>query len=207
MSAYSTPDFLTVCQGGHAMEACFAGPALLQHMLAFEVALAHAQAELGIIPAAGGTQRLPRLVGLGRARDIIFTGRIVEAQRREIGIGMALGVPRPQLAVRPMLIGVQVAVLGTVAGLGVGYLVGTAFGNLLESLLPLPVHRTPFQVGVYLEAALLGIAIPESCGGNGMGLSELMILVEEVGRTVAPLPVLPALVEAAWLSTWSRVVA
>jgi hypothetical protein len=34
------------------MEACFAGPALLQHMLAFEVALAHAQAELGIIPAA-----------------------------------------------------------------------------------------------------------------------------------------------------------
>lgn len=52
MSAYSTPDFLTVCQGGHAMEACFAGPALLQHMLAFEVALAHAQAELGIIPAA-----------------------------------------------------------------------------------------------------------------------------------------------------------
>jgi putative ABC transport system permease protein len=86
--------------------------------------------------------------------------RIVEAQRREIGIGMALGVPRPQLAVRPMLIGVQVAVLGTIAGLGVGFLVGTAFGNLLESVLPLPVHRTPFQVGVYLEAALLGIAIP-----------------------------------------------
>ncbi len=86
--------------------------------------------------------------------------RIVEAQRREIGIGMALGVPRPQLAVRPMLIGVQVAVLGTVAGLGVGLLVGTAFGNLLESFLPLPVHRTPFQFGVYLQAALLGIAIP-----------------------------------------------
>jgi alkylation response protein AidB-like acyl-CoA dehydrogenase len=46
------------------------------------------------------------------------------------------------------------------------------------------------------KANLLGIAIPESCGGNGMGLSELMILVEEIGRTVAPLPVLPALVEA-----------
>ena len=86
--------------------------------------------------------------------------RIVEAQRREIGIGMALGVPRPQLAVRPMMIGVQVAVLGTVAGLGVGLLVGNAFGNLLESFLPLPDHRTPFQFGVYLQAALLGIAIP-----------------------------------------------
>jgi putative ABC transport system permease protein len=86
--------------------------------------------------------------------------RIVEAQRREIGIGMALGVPRRQLAVRPMLIGVQVAVLGTVAGLAVGFLVGKAFGNLLESFLPLPEHRRPFQYDVYLRAALLGIAIP-----------------------------------------------
>ena len=86
--------------------------------------------------------------------------RIVEAQRREIGIGMALGVPRPQLAIRPMLIGVQVAVLGTVAGLAVGFLVGKAFGNLLESFLPLPEHRRPFQYGVYLQAAVLGIVIP-----------------------------------------------
>ena len=86
--------------------------------------------------------------------------RIVEAQRREIGIGMALGVPRRQLAVRPMMIGVQVAVLGTVAGLVVGFLVGKAFGNLLESFLPLPEHRRPFQYDLYLRAALLGIAIP-----------------------------------------------
>jgi putative ABC transport system permease protein len=86
--------------------------------------------------------------------------RIVEAQRREIGIGMALGVPRRQLAVRPMLIGVQVAVVGTIAGLAVGFLVGEAFANLLESFLPLPEHRTPFQYDIYLRAALLGIAIP-----------------------------------------------
>lgn len=35
---------------------------------------------LGIIPGAGGTQRLPRLVGLGRARELIYSGRHVEAE-------------------------------------------------------------------------------------------------------------------------------
>jgi enoyl-CoA hydratase/carnithine racemase len=34
---------------------------------------------LGLIPGAGGTQRLPRLVGPAKAKDIIFTGRQVRA--------------------------------------------------------------------------------------------------------------------------------
>ena len=38
---------------------------------------------LGIIPAAGGTQRLPRLVGLGRAKELILTGRIIGAAEAE----------------------------------------------------------------------------------------------------------------------------
>jgi enoyl-CoA hydratase/carnithine racemase len=43
---------------------------------------------LGIIPGAGGTQRLARLVGPARAKDIIFSGRFVQAEEA-LRIGLA----------------------------------------------------------------------------------------------------------------------
>jgi len=46
------------------------------------------------------------------------------------------------------------------------------------------------------EAGLLGIAIPEAHGGMGFGFETLCLLVEQVGATVAPVPVIPALVGA-----------
>jgi enoyl-CoA hydratase/carnithine racemase len=42
---------------------------------------------LGVIPGAGGTQRLPRLVGPARAKDIVFSGRMLKAaQAHAIGL-------------------------------------------------------------------------------------------------------------------------
>lgn len=38
------------------------------------------EVKLGLIPGAGGTQRLPRLVGRGRSLDIMLTGREVDAE-------------------------------------------------------------------------------------------------------------------------------
>src|SRR2546429_8175900 len=44
------------------------------------------------------------------------------------------------------------------------------------------------------KAGLLGIALPEDAGGSGLGFVALCRLFEEVGRTVAPVPVLPTVV-------------
>lgn len=89
-----------------------------------------------------------------------LVSRMIEAQRREIGVGMALGVPPRMLAVRPMLVGVQIATVGVVAGIGVGWLIGTAMGNVMADLLPLPIWVTPFQAGRFAQAAVLGFVLP-----------------------------------------------
>ena len=70
--------------------------------LACDIRIASATASLGltetrlaIIPGAGGTQRLPRLIGRGKAKELIFTGRRVDAQEA-LQIGLVNKVCEPE---------------------------------------------------------------------------------------------------------------
>ncbi len=89
-----------------------------------------------------------------------LSNRIVEAQRREIGIGQALGMRAATLARRPLLIGVQIAVAGIIAGFGIGLVLNMALRGFLTGFLPMPVWRTPFQTGLFLRTSLLAALLP-----------------------------------------------
>ena len=45
----------------------------------------------------------------------------------------------------------------------------------------------------FADAGLLGAAVPETCGGSGFGIIEVCQILEEQGRHVAPIPLLPSL--------------
>lgn len=54
------------------------------------------EAALGVIPCFGGTQRLPRLIGVGLAKELIFTGRKVKADEA-LAMGLVNKVTAPDV--------------------------------------------------------------------------------------------------------------
>jgi enoyl-CoA hydratase len=104
------------------------------------------EVKLGIIPGYAGTQRLPRLVGRGRALEILMSGRMVTAEEAE-RIGLVNRVSDPadlKAAVGELLGGIL------------------ANGPLAVGLCIEAVHHglnMAFEDGCLLEATLFGVAV------------------------------------------------
>lgn len=71
--------------------------------------------KLGIIPGGGGTQRLPRLVGEGKAMELIMTGEMIDAEEA-LRLGLVNHVvPPDQLEAKTMEIANKIAEMSSVA--------------------------------------------------------------------------------------------
>ena len=89
-----------------------------------------------------------------------LVSRVVEAQRREIGIGMALGAEPRLLAMRPLATGLQIGVVGALAGVPVGILLSGLIKGLMRDFVPLPQYASTFPAGLYAVGAGLSLLIP-----------------------------------------------
>jgi enoyl-CoA hydratase len=73
------------------------------------------EVNLGVIPGFGGTQRLARRIGIGRARELVYTGEIIGADRAiALGILNAV-VPKEELGARVRAVADLIASKGPLA--------------------------------------------------------------------------------------------
>ena len=73
------------------------------------------EVRLAVTPGAGGTQRLPRVVGAARARELILTGRVLTAaEAAAIGLVNEV-VPAGEAVARATAIGEEIAARGPIA--------------------------------------------------------------------------------------------
>lgn len=94
----------------------------LELALCCDLRIASARARLGlpevrlaVTPGSGGTQRLPRVVGLARAKELILTGRIISAQEAErIGLVNEV-VPEGEALARADQVAAEIAARGPLA--------------------------------------------------------------------------------------------
>jgi enoyl-CoA hydratase/carnithine racemase len=134
----------------------------LELALACDIRLASANAIVGltetslaIIPGAGGTQRLPRIVGIARAKEMIFRARRITAEEgMKIGLFLEV-VEQDQLLPRALEIAKEIAANGPVALAQAKYAVNKG----IEVSLP---------VGLAIESNAYAVTIPTKDRTEGL---------------------------------------
>jgi len=119
------------------------------------------EVKLGLIPGAGGTQRLPRLVGRGRALDIMLTGRQVEADEAFwIGLIDRLAEPGETARAAAWQLAHELAAASTPAQLAVVRTVDAAYDRPIHEGLRYEVEQVQelFERGEAMEGLRAFIA-------------------------------------------------
>jgi enoyl-CoA hydratase/carnithine racemase len=102
------------------------------------------EVRLGIIPGAGGTQRLARVVGAGVAKELILTGRRIDAARAHaIGLVSAL-VPRDRLVAEAERWAGEIAEAGPLAVATAKRAIDEGWGKPLADALD--IERAAYEV-------------------------------------------------------------
>jgi len=114
------------------------------------------ETRLAIIPGAGGTQRLPRLVGKGRAKELIFTGRRIAGQEAlEMGLVNAV-CPRDRLLDRCLEMAAMICETGPIAIEQAKYAIN--YGMETDLATGLALESNAYWVTIPTEDRLEGLA-------------------------------------------------
>ena len=114
------------------------------------------ETRLAIIPGAGGTQRLPRLIGKGKAKELIFTGRRIDAGEA-FAIGLVNQVcPSEQLLDRCRAMAAMICEAGPVAIEQAKYAINYGLETDLHT--GLAIESNAYWVCIPTEDRLEGLA-------------------------------------------------
>jgi 2-oxoglutaroyl-CoA hydrolase len=113
-------------------------------LAAYDVQLGFPEVTIGMIPGSGGTQRLARLIGLGRAKDIVMRGRRVTADE-----ALALGLVGALLPAD----GLDAAIAGLVEELSAHSPLALAMAKRVLNT----AYEGPLHVGLELEGLAYGL--------------------------------------------------
>lgn len=113
------------------------------------------ETSLGIIPGAGGTQRLPRLIGKGRAKELIFTARRIDA-KEALDIGLVEYVtPAEGALTKAMEIARQIVRNGPIAVTQAKYAINK--GSDVDLQTGLAIEQNAYEVVIPTKDRLEGL--------------------------------------------------
>jgi enoyl-CoA hydratase len=114
------------------------------------------ETKLGLIPGAGGTQRLVRAIGKASTMDVVLTGRLLSAREAHVAGLVARVVGPEQWLDEAAEVAREIAARSSVATRLAKNAVNTAFESPLEA--GLEAERKAFAIALGSEEARRGIA-------------------------------------------------